>query len=236
MSPAPGLFIAGTDTGVGKTMIAAAVVAALRARGVDAAYLKPVGTEAVEVDGRPVNPDAVLVKAMAGLAEPAWRMNPFCLRAPLAPLAAARLEGVELGFEAVVAESRRFVAGHAFSVVEGAGGVMVPLCQGRLMLDLMVELALPVLVVGRAGLGTINHALLTMAALRARGLAVLGFMFSGGEKGAGDDLSVTSNPALTVEFGHAPYLGTLPFLPDPGPAELLAVAQECLAIDRLPAF
>ncbi|ADK83980.1 dethiobiotin synthase [Desulfarculus baarsii DSM 2075] len=230
-----GLFIAGSDTGVGKTMVSAGLTAALRQRGLDAGYLKPVGTEAQCVDGRPVNPDAVFVGRMAELPEPAWRLNPFCLSAPLSPLAAARREGVTLDFGQIVAACRQALDEREFCVIEGAGGVMVPLCEGKLMLDLMAELALPVLVVGRPGLGTINHTLLTMLAARSRGLAVVGFVFSGGGEGVELDPSRHANPALTEEFGGAPYLGALPDMGggEISPRALRAAAGAWLDIDGL---
>ncbi len=230
MSEPRGLFIAGTDTDAGKTIAAAAIIVGLRARGVACGYLKPVGTEAVDVDGRPVNPDALFVKEMAGLDEPAWELNPYCLQAPLAPLAAARAEGVEVPYEDVVCNTVTFCRAREFTIVEGAGGVLAPLAQGRLMLDLMAAVGLPVLVVGRAGLGTINHTLLTIRAVRSAGLRVTGFCFSGGEN---DDASAHSNPALVAEFSGAPYLGTLPRLPELTAQALRDAALEALDLNGM---
>lgn len=227
MSRPRGLFLAGTDTDAGKTIMAAAIVAGLRAKGIDCGYLKPVGTEALDVGNRPVNPDAVFVKEMAGLTEPAWELNPYCLQAPLAPLAAARAEGTAVPYDNLLRQTNEYCRARQFTIVEGAGGVLVPLAQGKLMLDLMAEVGLPVLVVGRAGLGTVNHTLLTIRAVRNAGLPVAGFCFSGGQRSAGD-CSPGLNPDLVVEFGGAPYLGTLPHLP-----ELTARALREAALERL---
>lgn len=232
MNKPRGLFIAGTDTDAGKTIMAAAIVAGLRSKGMDCGFLKPVGTEAVMVDSRPVNPDAVFVKQMAGLSEPAWELNPYCLRAPLAPLAAARLENTELPYEEVVRKTVSYCAEREFAIVEGAGGVLVPLAQGKLMLDLMAEAGLPVLVVGRAGLGTVNHTLLTIRAVRDAGLTVAGFCFSGGERSAAD-CSPSLNPDLVVEFSGAPHLGTLPYLPELTARALKEAAMEALDLDSM---
>ncbi len=205
-----GLVVIGTDTEVGKTVLSAVLVAALRARGMDPGYLKPLGTEGREVAGRLVNPDALWVAKAAGLEEPPHLLNPFCLSAPLAPLAAARVEGVELAWEQVLYHTRALAGRHDFCVVEGVGGLLVPVCEGRTFLDLAAELALPVLVAARGSLGTINHSLLTIAALRARGLAVVGFVFCSPEPSQAPEPA--RNSALIAEFSGARFLGALPWL------------------------
>ena len=231
-----GIFMAGTDTGVGKTLASGSILAALLARGLDAGYLKPVGTEGEEVDGRLVNPDALWIREMAGLAEHGAELNPFCLIEPLSPLAAARLEEKKLDFDRIVAESRRALGRHVATLVEGAGGLLVPLSPGTTMLDLMAGLNLPGLLVARPGLGTINHTILSLDAMRARGLALVGFCFSGAETGHGR--TGTSNSELIVEYSGARFLGALPTLNETPPermtaAQLAKLAEEHLEMDHI---
>ena len=154
------LFVTGTDTGVGKSYVAALLVA-----GLEAAYWKPVQSGA--------DADADWVRRVAGL--PAERVLPetYRLRAPLSPHEAARREGVQIEMSRFVLPKRKRL------IVEGAGGVMVPLDDRHLMVDLMVDLGLPVLVVARSELGTINHTLLTLDQLRRRGCPLLGVVING---------------------------------------------------------
>jgi dethiobiotin synthetase len=208
----PGLFVAGTDTGVGKTMVSAALLLALRRREHDVGYLKPVATDGFWQDGKLINEDALLVRSLAGLEEDFNQINPVCLPLALSPLAAARREKLELSFLQIVAAVTEAFGRHRFTIVEGAGGLLVPICEGHTILDLMGELVLPVLLVGRPGLGTINHTLLSLNALRARSLHVVGFCFSGTATGSGEDASISENAELIREFSGERFLGTLPWV------------------------
>jgi dethiobiotin synthetase len=212
MKTAPGIFITGTDTDVGKTVISAALLLALAERGVDVGYLKPVATGGEEVDGRLVSPDLLLVHRLFPLTDPWQRVNPICLRQPLCPLVAGRLDGAHLSVSQVRAQLRRTLDYHRFTVVEGVGGVMVPLTSRLILLDMMVDLELPVLVVARPGLGTVNHTLLTIGAVRDRGLKVAGFIFSGPDPVLPPDPAIPYNPELITDFCGVPYLGALPWL------------------------
>lgn len=211
-----GLFVTGTGTEVGKTIVSAALLLCLLERGLDAGYFKPVASGGQLHQGRLVNPDVLLVRRLSGLADSFEQMNPFCLRLPLAPLMASRLEGAPLSLDRLRASWREASGRHAFTVVEGAGGVMVPLMENLTVLDLMAQMGLPVLVVGHAGLGTINHTLLTIEAVQRRGLPMLGFCFSGPRPDELDDPAVEHNPALISEMSGVPFLGALPWL-TPGP-------------------
>ncbi len=212
MNSAKGIFVTGTDTDVGKTVVAAGLVLALKAAGVDVGYLKPLGTGGVEEEGVGlVNPDAILIKRLAGLDDSLRQMNPVCLRQPLCPLVAGRLEGVHISVALVRAQLRQILDLHRFTVVEGVGGVMVPLTARLILLDLMVDMDLPVMVVARPGLGTINHTLLTIGALRDRGLKVVGFCFSGPHPSLPPDPAIPHNPELITDFSGVPFLGALPW-------------------------
>lgn len=173
-----GIFITGTDTGVGKTIVAATLARLLRMRGVSVGVMKPVTSGCREIDGKPVSDDALLLCQAAGI--PCTDdVAPYRLREALAPAEAARIDGVKIDFAAVKASYSRVASHYDFVVVEGAGGVMVPLSGGLLIADLVRELELPLLVVARPGLGTINHTVLTCFAAQQLGLQVAGVIING---------------------------------------------------------
>jgi dethiobiotin synthetase len=164
-----GCFVTGTDTGAGKTVLTAAIVAALRADGVGVAAFKPVVTGLAEPPGSwPA--DHELLAAASGA-----RADEVCAAtfAPaVSPHLAAQLAGEELALGALAAAARAAAAGAGALVVEGVGGLLVPLSPRHDVRDLAVALGLPLVVAARPGLGTINHSLLTLAAARAAGLDV----------------------------------------------------------------
>ena len=214
-----GLFVTGTDTGVGKTEVAAALVAGWRARGLDVGAMKP-AQSGVE-DGE--RTDADRLREAAGGADPMALVCPYSLRAPLAPAVAARLEGVEISLDHVIACARELAARHRALVVEGAGGLLVPLTESHTYADLAVALGLPVLVVARAGLGTVNHCALTVEALRARGLGVAGVVLN--RAAPGGDPSEPHNAAEIERLTGARVLASLPHEPDPAARALSLVSR-----------
>jgi len=162
-----GIFVTGTDTGVGKTVLAAALAAALRADGVDVAAFKPAVTGIDEPeDGRPADHD--LLAAAAG--RPAAEVTPHRFGPAVSPHLAAELAGTALEPAALVAAARALRADVV--VAEGVGGLLVPLTLGYTIRDLAVDLGWPVVIAARPGLGTINHSLLTVESARAAGLDV----------------------------------------------------------------
>jgi dethiobiotin synthetase len=164
-----GCFVTGTDTGAGKTVVAAAIAAALRADGVRVAAFKPVVTGLAEPDGSwPA--DHELLAAATGA-----RPQDVCavtFEPPVSPHLAAELAGEELVLDALAAGARAAAAGADALVVEGVGGLLVPLSADHDVRDLAVALGLPLVVAARPGLGTINHSLLTIEAARAAALDI----------------------------------------------------------------
>jgi len=203
-----GLFIVGSDTGVGKTEVACAVIAAARAAGLDVGAMKP-AQSGVE-PGVPT--DAERLRAAAGGGDPLELICPFSFAPPLAPGVAARLAGATITLDGLLAAARALAARHAALVVEGAGGLLVPLTPRETFADLAVALGLPVLLVARAGLGTVNHTALTVEALRARGLAVAGIVLN--RTAPEDDPSVPHNGAEIARLTGLTPLATLPFVRD----------------------
>lgn len=174
MTAPPGFFVAGTDTGVGKTRVACALVRGFRARGIDVGAMKPVETGVGEAG--PL--DALALQAAAGDTDPLDDVCPLRFALPAAPTVAAAAEGRSVEFWALLRAFERVKARHDCVIVEGAGGLLVPVDAQHCMADLARELGLPVLLVARAALGTINHTLLTLEAAVARGLSVAGVVIS----------------------------------------------------------
>jgi dethiobiotin synthetase len=166
-----GLFVTGTDTGVGKTVVAGAVCAALAARGERVAAFKPVVTGLDEEAGDWPR-DHELLAAAAGGRQSASEVAPLLFGPPVSPHYAAELAGAPIEPLELARAGRSAGDGADALVCEGVGGLLVPLTPGYLIRDLALELDLPLLVVARPGLGTINHTLLTLEAARTAGLEV----------------------------------------------------------------
>ena len=169
-----GWFVAGTDTGVGKTLVACTLVRALRRRGTAVGVMKPIET-GVGAEG-PC--DALALREAAGVDDPLETICPQRFALPAAPTVAAEAEGREVDLDAVRAAFAILAARHAALIVEGAGGLLVPAAKDTSMADLAGELGLPLIVVARASLGTINHTRLTLEAAEARSLPVAGVVIS----------------------------------------------------------
>lgn len=203
-----GLFVTATDTGVGKTEVACALLAGARASGLDAVGMKP--AQSGVVVGEPS--DAARLLAASGGVEPLDAICPYTFAPPLAPIVAARLEGRTISFERIVEAARALGARHEAVLVEGAGGLLAPLTEGESWAELARALALPVLVVARAGLGTVNHVALTVEALRHRGLGVAGIVLN--RVAAGDDPSVPYNAGEIARVTGIAPAAILPFVAD----------------------
>lgn len=169
-------FVTGTDTGIGKTFVSCALLRGSAARGLRAAGMKPVAAGADLIDGQLINEDTAQLMAAANVEAPVELVTPYCLPAPIAPHVAAREAGVEIDFEVLREAFGQLRARSDRLFVEGAGGLLVPLGAKRDYADLALALDLPVIVVVGMRLGCINHALLTMLAVRQRGLRLAGWV------------------------------------------------------------
>jgi dethiobiotin synthetase len=171
-----GLFVTGTDTGVGKTVVAASILAALRARGERVAAFKPVLTGTDDPADASWPPDDALLAGAAGMA--AANVAPVRFGPPVSPHLAAKLAGTPLDPAALRAAYAGRAAEADIVIAEGVGGLLVPLALDYLVRDLAVDLALPLVIAARPGLGTINHTLLTIEAARTAGLTVAGVVMT----------------------------------------------------------
>jgi dethiobiotin synthetase len=219
-----GVFVTGTDTGAGKSIVAASMCAALAARGERVAAYKPVVTGLDEAPGAFLPDHELLAYAGGGRQSPA-EVAPYAYGPPLSPHYAAELAGETIEPTRLLAAARRAAAGADVLVAEGVGGLLVPITPGYLVRDLARDLALPLLVAARTGLGTINHTLLTVEAARAVGLAVTAIVMTPWP--AEPAPIEVSNRATVEQLAGAPVSG----LP-PADLSTLARAGEALPLDR----
>jgi len=204
------LFVTATDTETGKTAVASALAALLRQRGRNVGVMKPFASGCSEADGKLISADGLCLARAAGAGDPHELICPIRLRHPLAPMAAAELAGRELDLSVVRAAVDRLAASHDCLIVEGIGGIMVPITPHWTVADFAAELNAPVVIVARAGLGTINHSLLTVDAVRSRGLDVAAVLLNSPVESAGG-LADETNPGVIARLCGVPVLGPLPY-------------------------
>ena len=211
MKPSKGLFITGTDTGVGKTLTSAVLAVALQTKLEPGfSYLKPMESGISDREALIRDSDGARVKKAADLIEPLSQIVLFRFCEPLAPLLAARRQGEVVSREDLLQAVDFHLSQYRFTLMEGAGGLMVPLCPGYLVENLISDLQLPTLVVCRPSLGGVNHTLLTLARLRQAGISIVGIVIN---HAAGDPGIAEENfAALVKEFDPVPILGELPYL------------------------
>lgn len=205
-----GCFVTGTDTGVGKTVVAAALARCLRQHGLSVGVMKPIETGYPA--GTSSTSDADRLRAAIGTPDSLDLVSPYRFSAPLAPLAAARRAGLTIEIERIVSARKDLAARHQYLVVEGVGGVMVPITDHLTVCDLIVRLSLPAIVVSHATLGSVNHALLTLGALRQRGIAILGIVLNQRTSlsgGPNDRLQQEATVRLVKELSGVPVVGPL---------------------------
>lgn len=207
-----GLFVAGTDTGVGKTIATAGLAAALREDGLDLGVWKPVMSGGLaDEEGS----DAWRLQVLSGVEDAREEIAPLVFPQPLAPLLAARAAGQTLAMEEIVAGGEVLRKRHRFLLVEGAGGLAVPLTETEMMVDLGVRLRMPLLLVARAGLGTINHTLLSIWYARERGVPVAGVILNEADADHAHDASLASNASMIEQVGETTVWGSIPRLREP---------------------
>ena len=212
-----GFLVTGTDTGVGKTVVAGGIAAALVRRHLDVGVMKPFATGARRVRGRLVSEDARLLQRAAGVEDPLDLINPICLKPPLAPSLAAEVARKPIQLSRVWSAWRILSGRHSTMIVEGVGGLLVPLITGFTVADLARRLKLPLLVVTRPSLGTLNHTALTVHAARSHGLRIAGLVVNSVLR-ARRGLAERLNPAALEAQTGVPILAEIPFLGDPARA------------------
>lgn len=198
------IFITGTDTGCGKTVVSAALVKSFTNQGINCGYMKPISC------GKKSDSDAVLIKKLCGLKDSISEINPITFSLPLSPYAAAKRAKRRLTKKGIrnklVKSFTSLSKKHEMLIVEGVGGALVPITKDYLVADLIKDLKIPTIIVARAGLGTLNHTLLTIEALRKRKIKILGIIMNGY---TGKELSEKDNAEIIEQISGIPILTKL---------------------------
>ena len=236
------IFVTGTDTDAGKTVAAAALLAVVRDDGIDAVPMKPIQTGCELRNGVWHVPDLAFVTKACGLSiSPDDRdlVCPYTFEPACSPHLAAEMAGISISYEKIIEAFAMLKSRHSVVIAEGAGGIMVPVDRKIMMLDLMKAMGLPVVLVTRPGLGTINHTLLSLNQLRHAGMTVAGVVFCETNPPARD--FIESDNRITIEqSGGVPVLGTVSYVEDMerlinSPKEFLEFSRQSLpkALDAL---
>ncbi|MBI5400451.1 dethiobiotin synthase [Candidatus Saganbacteria bacterium] len=194
------MFITGTDTGVGKTFVTSLIAQHFRSDGLDVGVMKPIST------GPANENDAVWLKKTLQLDDPIDLINPISLKHPLAPYPAATMDNRQLTMSPIFKAYKKLCKLHDMILVEGIGGVLVPITKNYFVADMIKDFGLPTIIVARAKLGTINHTLLTIAALKKRKIPILGVIINGY---TGKELAEKTNAQMISKFGKVPILAKI---------------------------
>lgn len=206
-----GIFVTGTDTGVGKTVVAVAIAFYLRSMGIPVGVMKPVQTGCRRTRRKLLGDDTRFLIQAAGVQDPPERITPYRFRHPLAPWTVSRLERVRIKASTLLRSYERLRRQYNYMVVEGAGGLAVPITAHMSFLDLAKLFGLPLLVVARPGLGTLNHTRLTVEYARRHHVPVQGIVLNQTEKRR-TGLAEKTNPYILRRICQVPVLGNIPYI------------------------
>ena len=210
---AKGFFVTGTDTGVGKTIITAALIKTSNLLGFRACGMKPIETGCQREGGILIPSDGMLIKTVARMEETVNHISPCRFEKPLAPLPASEIEGISVDFEKIRKAYAELSQKYDVVIVEGIGGLLVPIRKDYFVLDLARDFGLPVIVVSRPGLGTINHTMLSVNYAIKEGLTVAGIIINYSQPPEGTPAEKT-NPDVIKEISPVPIIGIFPYLND----------------------
>jgi dethiobiotin synthetase len=199
-----GVFVTGSDTGVGKTVIAGAIAAAIKAYGLSTGVMKPFATGAKEIEGKLVSDDVVFLKKIIDTADDDDLVNPIRFKPALAPTIAASKSGVSIDLDKIWNAYEELKSKHDFVVVEGIGGLMVPINDTLFVVDMVCKMDLALVIVSKHCLGAINHTLLTLEYAKSKNIRIKGIIINMLENG--DDFVSEIDKHSSV-----PILGTIPF-------------------------
>lgn len=225
----PAIFVTGTDTGVGKTLVTAALAHHFSAKGLKVGVMKPIETGVAD-PGKP-GADALLLRWAAAATDAAEFIAPYRFTLPAAPCQAATQAKTPIEVDRIIAAYHHLRQGKDLVLVEGAGGLMVPVRGGYIMADLARQMALPLLVVSHPRLGTLNHTLLTTFAARAMGLELCGFIIN--QMPSQPEEVAKGVPHLLASLASADLLGVLPEVFGSDQDKVRALAMH---IEQLPAY
>ena len=208
-----GFFITGTDTGVGKTVITVALIKAIGILGQKACGMKPIETGCIKEGDVLIPSDGMFIKTIARMEESIRLVTPFCFESPLAPMAASEIEGVSVDCDKILQVYKDLSKLYNIIVVEGIGGLLVPIKRDYFVLNLARDLGLPLIVVSRPGLGTINHTMLSINYAIKEGLDVAGIIMNYNHPPK-ETLAEDTNPDVIKQISPVPLIGVIPYLKD----------------------
>jgi dethiobiotin synthetase len=206
-----GYFITGTDTGVGKSVVTACLTTLFKSRGENVGVMKPIETGVDPECSSAANSDAKFLMEVSGVQDA--DVCTYRLKTPASPYQAAQIEGKEIDPEKILEKFRVLQAKHSMMLVEGIGGLQVPITRQYNVADLALQMNLPLIIVSRIQIGTLNHTLLTINAARQHGLKVKGVILNPSHGGELDAIEEEQAP-LIEEFSDTPVLGNCPFIQD----------------------
>lgn len=210
-----GFFITGTDTGVGKTIITAVLITAIKHLGLKACGMKPIETGCkIAVSGKEktlIPSDGTFLKNISNVNESVDLITPVRFMNPLAPLPASEMEGRTVNLKKIQKAYTELSKKYEAIVVEGIGGLLVPITKDYFVLDLAKDFGLPLIVVSRPGLGTINHTMLTVNYAIKEGLTVAGIIINYSQPPEGS-LAEDTNPDVITKISPIPIIGIFPYL------------------------
>ncbi len=208
---AKGIFITGTDTGVGKTVVAGGLACALKREGIDVGVMKPVQTGCIETADGLIAADTNFLIDLSGVKDDIGLITPYRFKEPLAPSVAAEIEDREIDIEKIISSYNILTRIHDSIILEGAGGILSPVWKDFLFIDLIKRLSVPIIIVARIGLGTINHTLLTVRCAQDNGIEIIGIIFNH-TNNIKDGIAERTNPDIIKRLCNIPILGILPFI------------------------
>ncbi|KAA9027072.1 dethiobiotin synthase [Niallia endozanthoxylica] len=223
-----GFFVTGTDTDVGKTIISSGLAAVLKEKEIDVGVFKPLLSGITRDD--PAS-DTSLLKELSQTPLSREEITPFAFKEPLAPYVAGKLEGKSVRIDEIINHWERIKEKHEFFIVEGAGGISVPLGEGFFVSDLIKALQLPIVIVARPNLGTFNHIYLTVQYAKSQGLTIAGIVINGINDPP--ELAEKTNPALIEEFCRVPILGITPKLKEITKENIVKMVEDHIDVTLL---
>jgi dethiobiotin synthetase len=218
-------FITGIDTNIGKTLVSLLLLLAFKQRGLKAGYMKPVETGVkINKDGSKNYLDGGYIKKYGGLSEEPDIITPYTFRPPLSPYAALKQEGGDLRIKEILFKFYDLNKAYDYMLVEGAGGMLVPLKKKHFMIDIAKYLDAGIILVTKAGLGMINQTLLNIEYAKSRGIGISGIIINNVLNE--NDESVTSNKEILGEFTDVQIIGDIPYLPEKKRSENINILND----------
>lgn len=234
-----GYFITGTDTGVGKTIVTAAILRSFIKKGFKVGAMKAIETGCLNKDGILLPSDGMFLRDMAEMNDSIDLITPIKFETPLSPFIAGKIENLDIEIDRILKAFDNLNKKYDFVIVEGVGGLMVPLMKAEkkkatfyFVRDLIKDLGLPSIIVTKPGLGTLNHTILTVEALKNKKIPIKGYIINYSES-AKNDIAEKTNPEALRELLDIPFLGTMPYLIDLNKDAIGETALKNLDIESL---